>query len=90
MLTSVHARGASRPRGDVHETAFAAAVEALSRRRLCRARTPQRRFPPSNLDEPKVCEGREAEAGTGRPIATATERPRSGITESSQHALRRE
>ena len=44
VLTAVHARGASRPRGDVHETAFAAAVEALSRRRLCRARTPQRRF----------------------------------------------
>ena len=44
VLTSVHARGASRPRGDVHETAFAAAVEALPRRRLCRARTPQRRF----------------------------------------------
>ena len=44
VLTSAHARGASRPRGDVQETAFAAAVEALSRRRLCRARTPQRRF----------------------------------------------
>ena len=44
VLTSVHARGASRPRGDVHETDFATAVEALSRRRLCRARTPQRRF----------------------------------------------
>ena len=44
VLTSVHARGASRPRGDVHETAFATAVEALSRRRLCSARTPQRRF----------------------------------------------
>ena len=25
-----------------------------------------------------MCEGREAEAGTGRPIATSTERPRSG------------
>ena len=44
VLTSVHARGASRPRGDVHETDFATAVEALSRRRLCSARTPQRRF----------------------------------------------
>ena len=44
----------------------------------------------SNLDEPKVCEGREAEAGTGRPIATATSDQAAVITESSQHALRRE
>ena len=44
VLTSVRARGASRPRGEEHETTFAAAVEALPRRCLRRARSPQRRF----------------------------------------------
>jgi len=34
VLTSVRARGASRPRGEEHETTFAAAVEALPRRCL--------------------------------------------------------
>ena len=44
VLTSVRARGASRPRGEEHETTFAAAVEELPRRCLRRARSPQRRF----------------------------------------------
>ena len=37
LRTSVRARGASRPRGEEHETTFAAAVEELPRRCLRRA-----------------------------------------------------
>ena len=77
VLTSVHARGASRPRGDVHETAFAAAVEALSRRRLCRARTPQRRFEFRRTQGVRGPRGRGRHGTTDRDGHRATTQPQS-------------
>ena len=75
VLTAVHARGASRPRGDVHETAFAAAVEALSRRRLCRARTPQRRFEFRRTQGVRGPRGRGRHETTERDGHRATAQP---------------
>ena len=79
VLTAVHARGASRPRGDVHETAFAAAVEALSRRRLCRARTPQRRF------EFRRTQGVRGPRGRGRHGTTERDGRRATTQSQSQN-----